>query len=100
MDKKKPIKDKLVDFWNGMTDGAKGFIAGGISGIIVTAITAAIVCNKKEDSWIKTSDSITDVESKIAYQNGLHDGQIKAYHDILFDPANTFKKLGMEVKQF
>ena len=100
METKKSWKDKIEKWWNDQDPETKGCVVGTVITGIIATISSAIVYSKLENRWIAENEIYNDAEKKIAYQHGLQDGQIKAYHDILFDPANTFKKLGMDVKQF
>lgn len=100
MKEKKTLKQRITEWWDWLGDSGQGAFIGSAVATAITGGIAIAVGKRKENAWIQASNDICDEESKLAYQRGLKDGQVKAYYNLLTDPANTFKKMGMDVKTF
>ena len=101
MEKKQSLRTRIVNWWKNLDPEVKTACIGGVVGSAIAGVGISLYYNRREDAIIQANVDICDTESKLAYQRGLQDGQVKAYYTLLTDPTNAMKKMGFtDVKQF
>ena len=98
--KKESIFKRIKNGWNNLDENSKSFakgaiVTGFINGVLYT-INSDICDRRQEKAFKEKSDRLAED----AYFAGLKDGQVQAYKELLMEPKKTFKKMGMDVKEF
>ena len=101
MEKKKHFIDRLKEKWGNLSDEAKCAIVGLIAGIGITSGVAAGVGAFKIRKFEQKSDAELKLAIDLAYKDGINRGETQAYYNLLTNPKNAFKRMGLEnIKEF
>lgn len=104
MKEKKNIFQRIKNWWDSLAPEDKGLIKGMVIGGISATTGAMLSTAHQMKKQIAIDSQITEDMCSDAYWQGLKDGEIKGYYNLLVNTdEHAFKKMGMtdvKVKHF